>query len=108
MVRSIIPLLLALSLSASPYEQSCTPCHKNLQSGLDKLFYLYLQTYSSERRIKQALIDYLQAPEQEKSVMNSDYFKAHRIKQATTLNEEQLQKAIDTYWERFKIFGKLK
>lgn len=108
MVKAVCLILLTLSLYANPYEDNCIPCHKNMTTGLDTFFYLYLQTYSSERRIKQALMDYLKAPSQTKSVMPLSFFQTHILKKPTALDEAQLQESINLYWESYKIFGKLK
>lgn len=108
MVKIIIPILLALSLFANPYEENCVSCHHKVKTGLDTFFYLYLQTYSSERRIKEALMEYLKNPSPAKSVLKEAFFKTQPLKKPTTLDDQQLQEAINIYWERYKIFGKLK
>ena len=110
MIKKIcISLLLLSPLSAeSVYERSCIPCHRDLPTSLEQMFLSYLAAYSGENNVKTILKYYLKHPSDSLSVM-SDLFKStYGIKKATTLSDEELDKAIDIYWEKFKVFDKLK
>ena len=109
MVKIILGLFLVYQcLSASIYESNCLSCHKNLPVSIDKYFYRYLLKYSSQTNVKKAMKAYLIKPTKEKTIMPEAFIKRFGIKKATTLNEQELQKALDIYWEQYKVFGKLK
>lgn len=110
MVKSIVLvfLLLASIIQADVYEENCVQCHKDLPVSIDKYFYKYLLIYSSENDMKHAIINYLQIPLQETTVMSDSFIRRFGVKKKSTLNEKDLRKAVDVYWERYKVFGKLK
>jgi len=101
-------LLLIVNLQASVYEQNCVACHKKLPINIDKFFYRYLLKYSSSIETKYAIKLYLQNPKKENSILNEALLNRFGVKKKTTLNEKDLKKAIDEYWDKYKIFGKLK
>jgi len=90
------------------YTLNCLGCHKNMPVSIDKYFYRYLLKYSSEREVKSALISYLQKPTKEKTVMPEAFIKRFGVKKKSNLTDEKLKRAIDYYWEEYKVFGKLK
>ena len=90
------------------YETNCVKCHKNLPVTIDKYFYRYLLKYSSEDMLKQTMFEYLKNPTKEKTIMSESFITRFGIKKKSKLNDEKLKKAIDIYWEKYKIFGKLK
>lgn len=92
----------------SIYEENCVNCHKSLPVSLDKYFYRYLLKYSSRENVKKAVLIYLKNPSKEITIMPNAFIKRFGIKNKTKLNDKELIKAIDMYWEEYKIFGKLK
>jgi hypothetical protein len=90
------------------YERHCVPCHKDLPTSLEQMFKEYLQIYSSEKFVKAGLKHYLRNPSKSISVMSDLFIDTYGIKKRTTLTEEELDEAIDIYWEKFKVFDKLK
>jgi len=113
MVKKILILffgvfLILLSAKENIYQRNCVKCHKNQAVSLDKLFYRYLLKYSSEKRVKQALVSYLKTPSYFKTVMPKGYINRYGIKLPTRLSDKELKKAIDIYWNKYKIFGKLR
>ena len=110
MVRSIFLsiVLLMASLNANIYEENCVTCHKRLPVSIDKYFYKYLLIYSGEADMKNAIINYLKVPVKETTVMSDSFISRFGIKKKSTLTEEELQNAVKTYWEKYKVFGKLK
>ncbi len=110
-------LLLSISLFAKNldknttniYEKNCVPCHKNFPISLEKLFFRYLLKYSSEKSVKQALIDYLKDPNYYTTVITeSNLIDKYGLKQKTKLNDKELKEAIDIYWGKYKVIGRLK
>ena len=112
--KIIIPCLLVWSLNAQDvdapniYEKNCIPCHKNLPTSLQQMFMKYLESYSGEKNVKTILKFYLKSPMSNLSVMSDLFLNSYGIKEPTKLNDEELDKAIEIYWEKFKVFDKLK
>ncbi len=111
MVR--IALVLSLLLVYTPlmgedvYEKNCVHCHKKLSSSLQNMFMRYLSTYSGENNLKAGLKRYLKEPSRDTSVMQDMFLDRYGIKKPTKLDEAELDRIIDIYWEKYKVFGKL-
>lgn len=90
------------------YERSCVGCHKELPTSLEEMFKHYLLVYSGEQNVKNALKHYLRHPLKEISVMDDLFIENYGIKDKTTLSDSEIDKALDIYWDKFKVFGKLK
>ncbi len=109
MVKIFIVLgFIILNLNASVYQQNCVPCHKKLPIKIDKFFYRYLLKYSSAIETKYAMKLYLQNPQKENSILNPALLNRFGVKKKSKLNEKELEKAIDEYWDIYKVFGKLR
>lgn len=107
MVKIVTVFLLALMLQGDVFERECVGCHNRLPVDIDKFFYRYLLEYSSEERVKQAIYSYLKAPSKEKSVMDAAFLARFGVKRALKLPPQSLKEAVDIYWERYKVFGRL-
>ncbi len=109
MVKTLIFLTLFSSIlfSSTIYEKNCVSCHKKLPVSIDKYFYRYLLKYSSEKDTKKAIYLYLKKPTKEKSVMAEAFISRFGVKPKTTLHDNELKKAINSYWRKYKVFGKL-
>ncbi len=108
--KSIIMVVLLSALSADSYiyEHNCLSCHKQLSFDLETIYFKYLLKYSDEISVKSALIDFLKAPNADTSVMPKEYINSFGLKQKTTLNPRELKEAVDFYWDKYTVFGKLK
>jgi hypothetical protein len=104
----IIVLTLIVGLNASVYEKNCVSCHAKLPINIDKFFYRYLLKYSSDIETKYAIKLYLQNPKKKNSILNEALLNRFGVKKKTNLSEKDLTKAIDEYWDKYKIFGKLR
>ena len=104
----LMAILFCMSVQANVYEQNCMACHKELPVSIDKYFYRYLLKFSSQKDVKQAMEEYLKNPQKETTIMPEAFIRRFGVKQPTTLTQKQLEEALDTYWEKYKIFGKLK
>ena len=58
--------------------------------------------------MKYAIINYLKVPLKETTIMSDSFISRFGVKKKSTLNEVELKKAVDIYWEKYKVFGKLK
>ena len=108
MVKIFLLLLTLSTLNAGVYEKNCVVCHAKLPVSIDKYFYRYLLKYSSERAVKKAMLHYLQYPSQKQSVMGEAFISRFGVKQKSTLTNKELKKALTIYWQKYKVFGKLK
>lgn len=105
----VLFLILNLSIYAQDiYTSNCIECHKNLPTSLQQMFKEYLQTYSGEENVKAGLKHYLRYPSKSISVMSELFIDSYGIKKKSRLNKEELNEAIDIYWNKFKVFNKLK
>jgi len=106
----LILLIILINLNAdnSVYEKNCIPCHKKLPVSIDKFFFNYLLKYSSERRVKEALYKFLKNPTKKESLASEELINQYGLMPKIILNNIELHKAIDIYWEKYKVFGKIK
>ena len=110
MVKSMIFVFLVtvMAISENIYERECVTCHKNLPSSLQRMFMNYLLVYGGEKNLKAGLKHYLKYPSKHISVMSDLFIENYGIKEKTTLSDEELDEVIGIYWEKFKVFDKLK
>jgi hypothetical protein len=107
----VLMLLLAIltSVDASDvFERNCVACHKPLPSTLQQMFKRYLLIYGGEENFKAGLKFFLQNPSLYTSAMSALFVDTIGIKEKMMLDEKELIEAIDIYWEKYKVFGKLK
>jgi len=110
MKKIVFWVMLTLQIVAAEniYEHNCVPCHKELPTSLQQMFKKYLLVYSGEQNVKAGIKHYLKYPNRSISVMSELFIESFGIKKKTTLSPEELDKAVDIYWEKFKVFNKLK
>ena len=110
MVKKIVLTLVLVFCfaNADVYETNCVKCHKQLPVSIEKYFYKYLLIYSSETDMKNAIISYLKYPAKETTVMSDAFINRFGIKKKSKLSQEKLKEAVDVYWQKYKVFGKLK
>ena len=103
-----ILILLSGPLSASgSFDRNCVPCHQREKVSLRKTFMNALLIYSGEKNMKAGLKYFLRHPSIETSVMGEEYFKTHPLTEALTISDSELDEALDTYWDRYKVIGNL-
>ena len=89
------------------YTKNCMKCHKQMSLSMEEIFMRYLKKYSSKVSVKSALADFLKNPNYFTSALRKEQISRYGLKNKTTLNNKALQEAIDIYWVRYKVFGKL-
>ena len=109
-LKTVLVLIATTFLWAKPdlYERNCVPCHEDMAVKIDKFFYRYLLKYSSEKEVKHAMSAYLKNPKAENSILVDGLINRFGVKKKTTLNDAELQEALTIYWEKYKVFDKLK
>ena len=103
----MIGFCLIIQMQASVYKQNCLSCHNKLPVSIDKFFYRYLLTYSSQGELKKQMLSYLQNPKEKNTIMPEAFISRFGIKEKTYLSKEELKSALDEYWDEYKVFGKL-
>ena len=85
------------------FDQKCVPCHQKRGVGLKPIFFNYLLYHSSERRVKKAMKEFLLHPDPKKSLLpkKGKIYRHH-------FDPKTLDKALDIYWDRYKVIGKIK
>ncbi len=111
MVKTSI-LFIVISLNSiwaqDAYERNCVTCHQTLPTSLQEMFKRYLLVYSGEKNVKASIKHYLTYPNKSISAMSDLFVDTYGIKKPTHLNKVELNEAIDIYWDKFKVFNKLK
>ena len=90
------------------YTRNCIPCHEYLPSSLERMFMSYLKVYSGEFTVKESLKAYLRQPDPDVSVMSKLFRDRFGIKYETDLSDEELDEAVNIYWEKYDVRKKLK
>ncbi|GGD45295.1 hypothetical protein GCM10012288_19560 [Malaciobacter pacificus] len=110
MVKKLLFILLIVNISYAKdiYEINCVKCHKKLPVSIDKYFYRYLLKYSGEKAVKTSMFEYLKNPSKDKTIMPEAFINRFGVKKRSKLKDDKLKDAIDIYWEKYKVFGKLK
>ena len=104
----IVTFFSSILFSQDAYERHCVECHKPLPTTLQRMFMNYLQVYGGEQNMKAGLKHYLMYPSKHISVMSDLFIENYGIKNKTKLSNDELDKVIDIYWNKFKVFDKLK
>ena len=104
----ILVLTFTMLTAENAYERNCVECHKALPATLQEMFKRYLLLYGGEENLKAGLKYFLNNPSQYTSAMSSLFVDTIGIKEKTTLTEQELMEAINIYWEKYKVIGKLK
>ncbi len=103
MAKIVLQLLLALSLfGADVFVQKCVRCHTRRHLPLKPIFFDYLLYYSSERGVKKAMLRNLTQPDPKRMLVKNRKPYKHPFSQKT------LRKALDIYWEKYKVIGKIR
>ncbi|MCK9454804.1 MAG: hypothetical protein WCY51_02475 [Sulfurimonas sp.] len=101
-----ILVLFSTIISASEFEKNCLTCH-----GGDFKFHIimnkYTLKYSSEKRIKKAIFEYLKEPSIEKTILPFEYIKRFGLKEKSTLDDKTLRDMVDIYYDKFNLQSKL-
>jgi hypothetical protein len=89
------------------FERECVACHVREKVSLRKTFMNALLIYSGEENMKAGLKYFLRHPRRDSSVMGEVFLDAHGIKDPLKLDDAILDQALDTYWKRYTLQGKL-
>jgi hypothetical protein len=99
---TLLALSLVTLLSASSFEENCLNCHSR-DFKFAMMMKKYTQKYSSERKIKEAIFEYLKNPSADKSVLPYEYINRFGVKEKSTLDDATLREMIDIYYKMFNM-----
>jgi hypothetical protein len=105
--RTVIILFLTLFLKAD-FMRDCVACHAKKRVNLRKTFMNALLVYGGENNFKIALFYYCKNPQPMTSVMSEEFLKKQFPLIPIQIDDMQLKKDIDEYWQCYKIKGNLK
>jgi len=107
--KSLLLLFLLCSLyhAEDAFEKNCIPCHKKMDISLQKTFMNALLVYGGEKNMKAALTYYFRFPRRDSSVMNEDFLRKTGVKKPISIGDKELSKALDIYWQKYTVIGKL-
>jgi len=108
MVKKIflITFLLLTTLYSSDFDGKCLNCHKN-KFQFQMFMKKYTMKHSSERRIKNAIYEYLKNPTYSTSLLPFGFLQRFGVKEKTNLNDKDLRDMIDIYYERYNLKSKI-
>jgi len=67
-----------------------------------------LLVYGGRENMKAGLLYFFQNPSINTSVMDEDFIRKNGIKKPLKIEKKLLDEALDIYWERYTVIGKLK
>ncbi len=104
--KAAIFILFCAFLNASEFDKNCLNCH-----GEDFKFHIIMKKYtlkhSSQKRIKEAIYEYLKEPVAERSILPPEYINRFGVKERSTLDDKTLKRMIDIYYKEFNLPSKL-
>jgi len=107
MVKTMLLIFVLSSfLNASSFKKECLHCHTN-DLKFNMMMKKYTIKYSSEKRIKKSIFEYLKNPTQDKSVLPLGYINRFGIKEKTKLDNKILKDMIDIYYKQFNLKSKI-
>lgn len=102
MRKNILVIFFCSLLSADEFETNCLNCHQN-QTQLKMIMGKYTLKFSSEKKVKNAIFEFLKNPNQEKSAMPSGFISRFGIKEKSNLSDEVLKKSIEQYYKKYNL-----
>jgi len=88
-------------------QKECLQCHVDQQIPSALVYRRYLMKYSTFERMEGAIFAYIKNPDQKHSIMPLQFFLKFPMKEATTLDDDMLQKMIKSYLNTFDVKKKL-
>ncbi len=88
-------------------QKECLQCHVEQQIPSALIYRRYLMKYSTYERMEKAMFSYIKNLDQKYSIMPPQFFLKFPMKEATTLDDDMLQKMIKSYLNTFDVKKKL-
>jgi len=88
-------------------EQQCLHCHQEQQIPSNLISKRYLMKYSTDKRIEEAMFEYLKEPKKEHSIMPSPFFSKFPMKEKSLLDDVSLKQNIKVFFQKYNMKKKL-
>jgi len=102
-----ISLSLTAADTTATLQEHCLACHTKQQIPSSLIYRRYLMKFSTPERIEKAMLDYLKAPKQSRSIMPPQFFLKFPMKSPMEVDAATLRKGVKAYIETFDIRKKL-
>ncbi len=101
-------LLITATLSAQDtFDRVCVTCHIEQKISLRQTFMNALLVYSGRENMKAGLKYFLRHPRRDSSVMGEAFLDKYGLAKPLTIDDATLDEALDIYWKRYTVQGKL-
>ena len=88
-------------------EAQCLKCHQEQQIPDSLIYRRYMMTYSTNRRMEEAILTYLKAPEASRSIMPKPFFLKFPMKETLHMDKDVLRRYVRAYLEKYDLKKKL-
>jgi hypothetical protein len=89
------------------FEKNCIPCHARLDISLRKTFMNALLVYGGKENMKAGLAYYFLYPRKDSSVMDEEFLRKNGVKVSMSVDPKELDDALEIYWQKYTVMGKL-
>ena len=98
-------MLLAFSLcAADEFKTQCLNCHHEENTpDMYEVYLIYLKKHGSNKRVKEAMFDFLKNPKVEQSRLKVAVISRYGLHPSLSLKDKQLRGLIDTYIEQYDV-----
>ena len=106
MVKLFLIIGISLILTAEPskiLKEKCLNCHIEQKIPSELIYRRYLMRYSTHEQMEKTILDYLQNPTKEKTIMPKQFFLKFPQKDSLVLNETILKESITDYLDYFDV-----
>ncbi|HIP46158.1 MAG TPA: hypothetical protein EYG95_01225 [Campylobacterales bacterium] len=105
---SYLLIFVLLTTEASQdFQDRCIQCHKTEGIPAEALYKRYLIKYSSQTKIKEAMLTYLKNPSIETSIMPEPFINKFGLQKRMSISEEALKKYINELVENYDVKKRL-
>ena len=95
------------SVSSDDLKKNCLHCHQEEQIPSNLISKRYLMKYSTDKRIEEAMFQYLKDPKKEHSIMPSPFFSKFPMKEKILLDDVSLKQNIKAFFEKYNMKKRL-
>ncbi|BCD60604.1 MULTISPECIES: hypothetical protein [unclassified Nitratiruptor] len=109
MAKIVFIFLIQIALfSQTLFDKRCIPCHQKKHIDLKAIYFNYILYHSSKSRTLKAIRKFLLHPDPKKSLLPYDYKKRTKGVYKHKIKEKELEKALEIYWTRYTVIGKIR
>jgi len=99
----IILNILSFQIYANSFDKNCLNCHNQQKIPSQLIYKRYLLEYSSDRIIKEKMIEYLINPILDNSIMPRQFFLKFPMKDKLDITRDELKIGVDRFIDKFRL-----